>query len=90
MSNDPPNSRRSSIPATVDSGRTRDELAGPVYGQGALLCGDIDLSDTIRRKYDLDAVGHYARPDVFGLDVDTRKQTPVRLGEECKSDAPDE
>ena len=64
------------------------DVLGGVYGQGALLCADIDLSDTIRRKYDLDAVGHYALPDVFGLD--TRKQTPVRLGEECKSDAPDE
>jgi hypothetical protein len=30
------------------------------------------------------------RRGVFGLHVDTRKQTPVRLGEECKSDAPDE
>jgi hypothetical protein len=39
---------------------------------------------------DLDVVGHYAPPDVFGLHVDTRKQTPVWLGEECKSDAPDE
>lgn len=41
-----------------------DVLAGPVYGQEALLCPDIDLSDTIRGEYDLDLVGHYARPDV--------------------------
>jgi hypothetical protein len=35
------------------------------------LCADIDLSDTIRGKYDLDVVGHYAPPDVFGSHVDT-------------------
>jgi len=48
------------------------------------------LSDTIRGKYDLDVVGHYAPPDVLGSHLDTRKQTPVRLGEECKSHARDE
>jgi hypothetical protein len=49
-----------------------------------------DLSDTIRAKYDLDAVGDYAPPGVFGLHMDAQKQTGVRLGEECKSDARDE
>jgi hypothetical protein len=67
-----------------------DVLTGPVYGQEALLCADIDLSDTIRGKYDLDVVGRYAPPDVFGSHLDRRKQTPVRLGEECKSHARDE
>jgi hypothetical protein len=33
---------------------------------------------------------YYPRPDVFGLRMDARKQTSVRLGEECKSDARDE
>jgi nitrilase len=67
-----------------------DVLVGPVYGRGALLCADIDLSDTIPDKYDPAVVGHYAPPDVFGSHLDTRKQTPVRLGEECKSHARDE
>jgi nitrilase len=39
-------------------------LAGPVYGPEALLCADIDVSDTIRAGYELDVVGHYAWPDV--------------------------
>ena len=30
-----------------------------------------------RAKYDLDVVGHYARPDVFRLHVNTRPQPPV-------------
>jgi nitrilase len=67
-----------------------DVLAAPVYGQTALLCPNVDLSDTIRSKYDLDVVGHYAPPDVFGSHLDTRKQTSVRLGEECRSHARDE
>jgi hypothetical protein len=35
-------------------------------------------------------VGRCARPDFFGLQVDMRKQTPVRLREECESHARDE
>jgi hypothetical protein len=81
----------SSSATAVSSSRPFAEVpAGPVYCQEALLCADIDLSDTIPGKYDLDVVGHDVRPDVFGLHVETRKQTPVRLGEECKSDARDE
>src|ERR1700730_7096204 len=37
------------------------------------------LSDTIRGKYDLDVVDHYAPTDVFDSQVDARKQTPVRV-----------
>jgi nitrilase len=35
-----------------------------IYGQEGLLCADLDLSDKIQGKYDLDVVGHYARPDL--------------------------
>jgi nitrilase len=44
-------------------------IAGPVYDEEAVLTADIDLADTIRGKFDLDVVGHYARPDVFQLRV---------------------
>ena len=44
-------------------------LAGPVYDEEAILTADLDLSDTVRGKFDLDVVGHYARPDVFRLVV---------------------
>lgn len=51
-------------------------LAGPIYDKEAVITADIDLSDTIRGKYDLDVVGHYARPDIFKLSVDkTPKQS---------------
>jgi nitrilase len=57
-------------------------LAGPVYGEDAVLVAELDLAEIARGKYDLDVVGHYARPDVFQLSVDERpKQPVVRLGE---------
>jgi nitrilase len=47
-------------------------IAGPVYDEEAILTADIDLADTIRGKFDLDVVGHYARPDVFHLRVNEK------------------
>lgn len=44
-------------------------LAGPNFEGEALLTADVDLSAIVRGKYDLDVVGHYARPDVFRLVV---------------------
>jgi nitrilase len=52
-------------------------LAGPVYDAEALITAGIDLDDIVRGKYDLDTVGHYARPDIFRLTVDARSQSPV-------------
>lgn len=60
-------------------------LAGPVYGQEAVLAADIDVADTVRGKYDLDVAGHYARPDVFSLHVDMRPKRGVT----CAVEAPD-
>jgi nitrilase len=47
-------------------------LAGPVYDEEAILTADVDVRDTIRGKFDLDVVGHYARPDVFQLTVNEK------------------
>jgi nitrilase len=52
-------------------------LAGPVYDREAVLTADIDLGDIVRGKFDLDTAGHYARPDVFELRVDTRARRAV-------------
>ncbi len=49
-----------------------DLLAGPVYDEDALLVADLDLDDTVRGKFDFDVTGHYARPDIFELRVDSR------------------
>jgi nitrilase len=53
-------------------------IAGPVYDEEAILTADLDLNDVIRGKFDLDTVGHYARPDIFELVVNERQTVSVR------------
>lgn len=55
-------------------------LAGPLYGAAGVLVADVDVGAIARGKYDLDVVGHYARPDVFTLHVDERPKRPVEYG----------
>jgi predicted amidohydrolase len=38
-------------------------LAGPLYNQEGVLTAELDIDDCVRGKFDLDVVGHYARPD---------------------------
>ena len=52
-------------------------LAGPVFGEEAILTADLDLDQIARGTFDFDAIGHYARPDVFRLSVDERPKPPV-------------
>ena len=52
-------------------------IAGPCFDQDAILCAVLDLDEIARGKFDFDAVGHYARPDVFQLKVNEDPQRPV-------------
>lgn len=38
-------------------------LAGPLLGQEGVITAVLDLDDITRGNFDLDVVGHYARPD---------------------------
>lgn len=61
-------------------------LAGPQYEGACLLTADLDAADLTRGKYDFDVVGHYARPDVFRLEVNERSTSAVVVSEEGLSD----
>jgi len=52
-------------------------LAGPDFSGETILVADIDPDRVLRGKYDFDVVGHYARPDVFQLQVDTAEKSAV-------------
>lgn len=52
-------------------------LAGPLFDESGILTAEIDPGQIGRGKYDFDAVGHYARPDIFRLHVNTRSNQPV-------------
>jgi hypothetical protein len=42
-----------------------------------VLTATLDRADLVRAKFDFDVVGHYARPDVFRLEVNERPMRPV-------------
>lgn len=54
-------------------------LAGPVFDAPAILTAEIDPGAISRGSFDLDVVGHYARPDLFQLTVNTRPARAVRF-----------
>ena len=57
-------------------------LAGPVFDDEAVLYADIDLDVKTRSHLDFDPVGHYARPDVFSLNVNTTPTPAVTFSNE--------
>ncbi len=52
-------------------------LAGPDFAGETILTAELDPAEIARGKYDFDVTGHYARPDVFRLMVDTRPRPAV-------------
>ena len=44
-------------------------LAGPLYGEAGVLYADVDPSAVPEGRFDLDVIGHYARPDLFEFRV---------------------
>jgi len=54
-----------------------DLLAGPLVGTSGILVADVDLARIPPARRQFDPVGHYARPDVFTLHIDTRPKPAV-------------
>jgi nitrilase len=52
-------------------------IAGPVLEREEIVCADLDLEAVQEQRRMFDPVGHYARPDVFTLHVDTRARHSV-------------
>lgn len=53
-------------------------LAGPNRQGECVLTADLDLDQIVEGKYDLDVVGHYARPDIFRLEVNEAPAQAVK------------
>ena len=54
-------------------------VAGPLRHEEDILIVDVDLSQVDASRRLFDPVGHYNRPDIFQLSVDTRRRRPVTL-----------
>jgi len=53
--------------------------AGPLHEEAGILYAEIDLERVGMARRSLDVVGHYSRPDLFDLRVNTRAQKPVEF-----------
>jgi nitrilase len=54
-------------------------VAGPLHEEFGILYAEIDLERVGMARRSLDVVGHYSRPDIFQLQVNTRPLRPVEF-----------
>jgi len=54
-------------------------LIEPVIDREELLVADLDIAQVRRERQNFDPCGHYARPDVFKLSVDRRRQSVAQF-----------
>ncbi len=54
-------------------------VAGPLRQEEGILFCDIDLDRVGIAKRALDVTGHYSRPDIFQLHVNTQPQSPIKF-----------
>jgi nitrilase len=54
-------------------------LAGPLEGEAGIVYAELDIARAQRARREFDPVGHYARPDVFRLLVDTEAKPPTEV-----------
>lgn len=61
-----------------------DLLAGPIVGEEGIIYADVDIDRARAARRQFDPVGHYARPDVFRLEVhrSPRRALTVREADE--------
>lgn len=54
-------------------------VMGPVHQEAGIFYCPIDLEKVAIARRALDVAGHYARPDIFTLQVDRRRQSPIEF-----------
>jgi len=54
-------------------------VAGPMRKEKGILYAEVDSKRVGISKRDLDITGHYSRPDIFTLSVNTQPQTPIKF-----------
>jgi nitrilase len=59
---------------TAIVGPNGDVIAGPIREREETLIADLDLGEVLAARRHMDPVGHYNRPDVFRLLVDTSRR----------------
>jgi nitrilase len=61
-------------------------VAGPLHNELGILYADIDLERVGVARRSLDTVGHYSRPDIFQLHVNTGPLRPVEFSASIRWD----
>ena len=54
-------------------------VAGPMRKKQGILYAEIDIAKSSAAHRKLDVSGHYSRPDIFKLNINTDSQSPVRF-----------
>ena len=54
-------------------------VAGPMRREKGLLFAEVESTRAVIAKRALDVAGHYSRPDIFTLRVNTRPQSPIEF-----------
>lgn len=54
-------------------------LVEPQVGEEKLIIAEIDHTQIRKERHNFDPSGHYSRPDVFSLEVNTKRQTILKL-----------
>jgi predicted amidohydrolase len=63
-------------------------LAGPVFDKSGIIYADLQLEHIIKGQLVLDTNGHYARPDVFRLEVNDQPQLGVLFESQREPNVP--
>jgi nitrilase len=63
-------------------------LAGPLVEEEGILYAEIDAARARASRHQFDPVGHYSRPDVFQLVVQTHANRPVVNSDGARFQAP--